>query len=65
MVKLGIVLSILYVILGLYFINLAFEVIVLPASIALMNKWIFAVSGVLLLLGAYFFSKSKKKELDF
>jgi len=64
-VKLGIVLSILYVILGLYFINLAFEVIVLPASIALMNKWIFAVSGVLLLLGAYFFSKSKKKELDF
>jgi hypothetical protein len=60
MAKLGFIFSIFYVLLGLYFLNRAFNFISLPTSITLVDKWIFAVSGALLLLGAYFFSKYNK-----
>jgi hypothetical protein len=61
----GFIFYVLYVVLGLYFINIAFQIITIPASIVSFEKWIFIASGVLLLLGAYFFSKYRKENLGF
>ncbi len=60
MTKLGRLLSAVYVILGLYFLNRSFNFISLPTSITLIDKGIFTISGILLILGAYFFSKYNK-----
>ena len=60
MAKIGGIISVVYVLLGLYFVNRAFNVVALPASITSVDKWIFGIAGVLLLLGAYFFSKYNK-----
>ena len=60
MTKLGRLLSAVYVILGVYFLNRAFNFISLPTEVTFIDKSIFALSGILLILGAYFFSKYNK-----
>ena len=55
--KLGGVVSTIYVILGLYLLNLGFNFFAMPEVILNFERWINIISGVLLVLGAYFFYK--------
>ena len=58
--KIGVVISLIYVLLGLYLINLVFNFIVMPDFILGMGTWINAIAGVFLILGGYFFWKYNK-----
>ncbi|MEK6917940.1 MAG: hypothetical protein AABW51_03240 [Nanoarchaeota archaeon] len=44
-------LFILFLIFGLYFLNYGFSFIALPKGMDVVNKWIIAAGGVLILLG--------------
>jgi len=56
MAKLGNIVSGSYVVLGLYLFNRSLKIIPMPDLIGSLDKWIFGLSGLLLLLGAYTFS---------
>ena len=51
----------IYVIFGLYFINLGFNLIKLPEFIANFSKWINFVAGILIILGGINFFKNKRQ----
>jgi len=54
----------IYLIVGLYLINIPFSFILMPDYIAVFDNWIVFIGGVLVLIGGvkYFFS-SKRKEV--
>ena len=49
-----------YVIFGLYFINLSFNFINLPGFFLNFNKWINLVAGILIIFGGFNFFKNKR-----
>lgn len=58
--KFGLLGFIVYLILGLYFLNKFFNLISLSMFISI-EKWIFLVGGILLIVGGIHFLKLKKK----
>ena len=46
------VFPLIYIIFGLYFIDYALNFLPIPASFEPINKWIFLVGGVLIIIGA-------------
>jgi hypothetical protein len=54
MVKLGGILFFVNLIAGLYFLNLGFNFIALPESLASLSKWMNVIGGILLILGGFF-----------
>ena len=52
MKKGGIIIFLLYLILGLYFINYPFNFIKLPEFIFSLNSWIIFIGGILMIIGA-------------
>ncbi len=58
MARLGSLGFIIYLIAGLYFVNSAFNIVVMPAFILGIQKWIFLVGGVLIIIaGIRFLSR--------
>lgn len=55
--KLGGIVSAIYVILGLYIINISAKYFIIPELISRLDNALLLVSGILLVLGAYFFYK--------
>ena len=51
MTKAGIIIFLIYLIFGLYFINTAFNFYPLPEIISQFDNWINLVGGVLIILG--------------
>ena len=67
MKKWGTIGFLIYVILGLYFINFAFSFVTLPGFILEINKWIFFVGGVLIIFAGltHLIKKGKKEKKEF
>jgi len=57
MVKLGFIVSLIYILLGAYLLNLAFSFVTVPEMILGLEKWILVIAGIFLILGAWFFYK--------
>ncbi|MCL5018612.1 MAG: hypothetical protein M1416_02500 [Candidatus Pacearchaeota archaeon] len=53
-IKIGGLIFVANLIIGLYFINAGFNFIVLPELFLSLNKWINIVGGILLIIGGYF-----------
>jgi len=51
MIKVGVILFLVSLVVGVYFINSSFGFVVLPDFILDLNKWIILVGGVLILFG--------------
>jgi len=64
MKKWGTIGFLIYVALGLYFINFAFSFVTLPKFVLEINKWIFFVGGVLIFIGAINSLKKKRKRKE-
>lgn len=62
-----IILFLIYVLFGLYFINYAIEFYSIPDIVSEVNKWIIFVGGILIILGGinYLRTAKKKKIFDF
>ena len=50
----------LYLIFGLYFLNSAFDFVKIPAFILKLDKWILFIGGILILIGAFNFLRTKR-----
>lgn len=61
----GLVWAFLYLIFGLYFINLTFSFVSIPEVITNFEKWIILVGGILILIGGinHFRANKKIKEM--
>jgi len=53
-IKIGGLIFVANLIVGLYFINAGFNFIVLPEFFLSLDKWINIVGGILLIIGGYF-----------
>jgi hypothetical protein len=51
---------VIHLIFGLYFINFTFNYITLPEFFLDIEKWIFFVGGVLILISGFHYLRSKK-----
>jgi uncharacterized protein involved in cysteine biosynthesis len=56
----GTLFFIIYLVLGLYFINFGFQFIKIPALISNLDKWIIFLGGIFLILGGINFLRLKK-----
>jgi hypothetical protein len=51
--KAGVVLFLMSVVIGLYFINVPFEFVKLPKFLTDINQWIGLIGGILILIGGF------------
>lgn len=64
MIKGGaIIVFLLYLVFGLYFITSAFNFFTMPEIILKFDKWIILVGGVLILIGGVNYFRARKKTL--
>lgn len=51
--------AIIYFLVGLYLVNMAFDLITLPESIIVINKWVLVIAGILVFIAGVkiFFKK--------
>ncbi len=71
----GLFVFILYILFGVYFLNLSLEFFEVPSSITQFESWINFIGGILIILGGIFYLKSlirkssrrglKKRSLDY
>ena len=61
MKEVKILLFLIYILFGLYFINFGIEFYTIPEVISEFNKWIIFVGGILILLGGVNYLRSSKK----
>lgn len=59
--SMNIILLLVYVILGVYFLNFPFKLIEIPEYIVKFDAWIIFVGGLLMLFGAINYFKAKRK----
>ncbi len=59
--RMNVVVLILYLILGVYFINFPFNFIQIPKYISDVNNWIVFVGGLLMLFGAINYFQAKRR----
>ena len=60
-----IVLFLIYILFGLYFINYAIEFYSIPDIVSEINEWIIFFGGILILLGGINYLRSSKKKKIF
>jgi len=60
MKKGGMIIFLLYLILGLYFINYPFNFIKIPEFIFGLNNWIIFIGGILMIVGSINYLKASK-----
>ena len=67
MKKWGTIGFVVHMVLGLYFINFAFEFITLPGLVLEINKWIIFIGGVLILFAGmtHLVKKGKREKKEF
>ena len=51
----------IYLVFGLYLINLKFTFVKIPDAITALNEWIFAIAGVLIILGGINYLRASSK----
>ena len=54
------IIFIVHLIFGLYLINITFNFLIIPEIVSSVDKWIFLVSGLLILFGGFNYLKLKK-----
>ena len=59
----GLIGFLVYLILGLYFINSAFNFITLPEFVSNVDKWIMFFGGILIIVGGINYLRASKKSL--
>jgi hypothetical protein len=55
---------ILNLVFGLYFINFGLEFFEIPELISVLDKWIFVIGGVLIILGGINYTRTLINKLD-
>ena len=55
------IIFLVYLVLGLYFINSALGVVTLPGFVDIIDKWMFVIGGILILLGGINYLRAGKK----
>ncbi|MFH1326675.1 MAG: hypothetical protein ABIH59_00930 [archaeon] len=60
--KLGVIVFFIYLILGVYFINMAFGFFQMPEFVLSIDKWIGFAAGILLVVGAINYLRASKKK---
>lgn len=60
MIKVGVILFLVSLVVGVYFINSSFGFVVLPDFILDLNKWIIVLGGVLIIIGGAHYLKPKQ-----
>ena len=67
MKKWGTIGFLVHIILGLYFVNFAFEFITIPELLASIDKWIIFVGGVLIIFAGmtHLVKKGKREKKEF
>lgn len=55
------IIFLVYIMLGLYFVNSAFGVVTLPRFVDIIDKWILLIGGILILLGGINYLRAGKK----
>lgn len=58
--KLGVIGFIITLVFGAYLIVHSLNLITFPAFFVSLDKWIYLISGILLILGGYYFWKEKR-----
>ncbi|MDO8508686.1 MAG: hypothetical protein Q7S27_03305 [Nanoarchaeota archaeon] len=56
------VIALLYLILGIYLINIPFKFLEIPTLFSQIEQWIFLACGVLLLMGAFLYYNQNKNQ---
>ena len=56
----GIVISLVYLVFGVYFINSAFSFITLPEFVNIIDKWLILIGGLLILFGGINFWRARR-----
>lgn len=59
--RMNVVILILYIVIGVYFINFPFNFLKIPEYITNYNQWIVFVGGVLMLFGAINYFQAKRR----
>jgi predicted membrane channel-forming protein YqfA (hemolysin III family) len=59
--RINVVVLLVYVLLGVYFINFPFNFIQIPKYISDANNWIIFLGGLLMLFGAINYFKAKRR----
>ena len=59
--KIRFIIFLVYLIFGLYFINSALGVVTLPGFVDIIDKWMFVIGGILILLGGINYLRAGKK----
>ena len=59
----GLIGFLVYLIFGLYFINSAFNFIILPEFVSSVDKWILLIGGILIVVGGINYLRASKKSL--
>jgi protein-S-isoprenylcysteine O-methyltransferase Ste14 len=59
--RMNVAVLLVYVLLGVYFINFPFNFIQIPKYISNVNNWIIFVGGLLMLFGAINYFKAKRR----
>jgi len=57
----GTIIFVVYLLFGIYFINYAFNFVVLPDIMNTLNKWVVFAGGVLILIGGINFLRSRRE----
>ena len=67
MKKWGTIGLLIHLILGLYFINIAFSFVILPAMITELNKWFIFIGGLLIIFAGltHLVKKGKREKKEF
>ena len=65
MKEVKILLFLIYILFGLYFINYGIEFYPIPEIISDVNNWIILVGGILILLGGMNYLRTAKKKKTF
>lgn len=61
--KTGVVVFLLYLIFGAYFINSAFSFITIPNFVLNFDKWIILLGGVMIIIGGINYLRAGKKSV--
>ncbi len=61
----GIIILVVYLFFGVYFINYAFNFITLPEFVNVIDKWLILVGGLLILFGGINFFRARRGRYSF
>jgi len=59
----GTIWFLLYLVLGIYFLNVAFGFITLPEFVSKIDKWIISIGGIFLIIGGINYLRARRPRI--